>query len=261
MKVEYSVEDEIAIIEISPTPSEKIPLITRTGMEELYEALLRADRDERVQGVIITTKENFSGGADLRELMSLSRIDDAIKWLETYWKALNLIRTMGKPVLAAVKGVCVAGGHEIVMVCDFVIAAKSARFGQPEVRVGSTAIYAVLLLPIVIGERRARELLLSGRMVSAEEAYRLGLINEVVDDSDLMSRAKQYLKEVIEKASPQAFKIMKAGLRFWTDLAMLGMQLGRDVTAMVWLSEEFRERCSAFLEKRRPSKRRFIGVR
>lgn len=261
VNVEYSIEGEIAVIKLSPAPGEKVPLVTKAGMEELYEALLRADRDESVQGVIITSEGDFSGGADLRELTSLSSIDSAIRWLETYWRVLNLIRTTGKPVLAAVKGACVAGGHEIVMMCDFVLAAKSARFGQPEVRVGSTAMYAVLMLPIVIGERRARELLLTGRLISAEEAHKLGLVNEVVEEHLLMERAKQYLREVLENVSPQAFKVIKAGLRFWTDLAMLSMQLGRDLTAMVWLSEEFRERSLAFLEKRKAARRKFIGVR
>lgn len=260
MKVEYLVEGEIAITRISPALSEKVPLITKAGVEKLYDALLRADRDEGVQGIIIASEGDFSGGADLRELTKLSSVEDAIRWLETYWRVLNLIRTTGKPVLAAVKGACVAGGHEIVMMCDFVIAAKSARIGQPEVRIGSTAIYAVLMLPIMVGERRARELLLTGKLMSAEEAYRLGLVNEVVDDEVLMDRAKQYLREVIETVSPQAFKVMKAGLKFWTDLAMLSMQLGRDLTAMVWLSEEFKERSLAFLERKKTVRRRFVGA-
>lgn len=258
MIVKYSVEGDLAVIKIS---DEKIPLLTKEGLEKLYDALLSAERDERVYGAILTSEKDFCGGADLKELVGLD-FSGCIKWFETYWKVIETIRSMGKPVLAAVKGACVAGGNEIAMACDFVVAARSARFGQPEVRVGSTAMgLGVQLLPIVIGERRARELLLLGKVISAEEALRIGLINEVVEDENLMDRAKSLLREVIDNVSPQAFKVIKSGLKFWTDLAMLNYQLARDLTAMVWMSEEFRERARDFLEKRKTRKRRFISTR
>jgi len=86
-------------------------------------------------------------------------------------------------VIAAVNGVCVAGGHEIAMACDLVIAGESARLGQPEVIVGSTAMgLGVQLLPLIVGEKRAREMLFTGRLLSAEEAYHFGLVNKVVED-------------------------------------------------------------------------------
>ncbi|MCS7121212.1 MAG: enoyl-CoA hydratase/isomerase family protein [Archaeoglobaceae archaeon] len=259
MKVEYLVEDDIATIKFL---DEKIPLLTKNSLEKLYDAFLLADKDEKVNGIILTSAgKDFCGGADLKELIELD-FEGCVRWFETYWKVIDIIRSTGKPVLAAVKGVCVAGGNEIAMACDFVIAARSARFGQPEVRVGSTAMgLGVQLLPLLVGERKARELLLTGKIIDAEEALKIGLINDVVDDDELMKRSRDYLREIFESVSPQAFKIIKSGLKFWTDVAMLNYQLARDLTSMVWLSGEFRERAKDFLEKRKLKKRKFIGVR
>jgi len=167
----------------------------------------------------------------------------------------------GKPVIAAVNGVCVAGGHEIAMACDLVIAGESARLGQPEVIVGSTAMgLGVQLLPLIVGEKRAREMLFTGRLLSAEEAYHFGLVNKVVEDKRVHEEARKVALQIVENVSPQAFKVIKSCLKFWTDLAMLNMMMSADITSMVWASEEFKERCRDFLEKRKMKPRKFMGI-
>lgn len=209
---------------------------------ELREAILKAEKGENSAIILSSTSENFCAGADLSELKSLS-FEEGLRWFEHYLEVVRLLRTSNKPVIAAVRGYCVAGGNELAMACDLVVASKNAKFGQPEVRVGSTAMgLGVQLLPLLVGEKRARELLLTGRIIDAEEALHMGLI-------------------ILENCSSQAFMVIKSGLNFWTDFAMLYAQLARDMTAMVWASSEFKERCEEFLRKRKITPSKFKGVR
>lgn len=240
---------------------EKLNVLHLKLLNEFYDALVNADKDDETQAILITgVGKAFSAGADLRELMK-GNFEQGLRWLKAYWRVIEVIRETGKPVIAAVKGACVAGGHEIVMACDLVVAGKSARLGQPEIIVGSTAMgIGVQLLPLIVGEKRAREMLFTGKLLSSEEAYKIGLVNRVVDDDMVEEEARKLASHIIESASPQAFRVMKSGLKFWTDLAMLNMMMARDITSMVWASEEFRERCKGFLEKRKMKPRKFAGT-
>jgi len=240
---------------------DKLNALNLEMLNELHDGLVSADVDESIHAVIITGSErSFSVGADLEEISKLS-LEDGIRWFTAYWGIIDLVRNMGKPVIAAVRGYCVGGGHELAMACDLVVAGRSSRFGQPEIRVGSTAMgLGIQLLPLLVGEKRARELLFTGRLISAEEAYSMGLINRVVDDDVVEDEARKLALEVINNASPQAFRVMKSALGFWTNLAMINLQLARDVTAMVWTSEEFRERANDFLEKRAMRRGKFMGI-
>jgi len=240
---------------------EKLNVLHLKLLNEFYDALVYADKDDETQAILITgVGKAFSAGADVRELME-GNFEQGLRWLKAYWRVLEVIRETGKPVIAAVRGACVAGGHEIVMACDLVVAGKSARLGQPEVIVGSTAMgIGVQLLPLIVGEKRAREMLFTGKLLSGEEAYEIGLVNRVVEDEMVEEEARKLAIHIIENASPQAFRVMKSGLKFWTDLAMLNMMMARDITSMVWTSEEFRERCKDFLEKRKMKPRKFTGT-
>ncbi|MEM2193177.1 MAG: enoyl-CoA hydratase/isomerase family protein [Candidatus Methanomethylicia archaeon] len=240
---------------------ERLNVLGMEVMNELYNALLNADKDDDIHAIIITsTGSNFCAGADVKELIEMN-FEKGVRWMEAFWRIMELIKGTGKPVIAAIKGVCVAGGHELAMMCDLVVAGKSLRLGQPEATVGATALGgAVQLLPLVVGEKRAREILFTGRILSASEAYQFGLVNRVVDDVDVENEARKLAIEIINGKSPQAFRVIKSGLKFWTDLAMLNWQLARDITSMVWLSEEFRERCRDFLEKKKMKPRKFTGI-
>jgi enoyl-CoA hydratase/carnithine racemase len=258
--VEEDTEDR-RLLWIKLNHPEKLNVLNLKMLKELCKALVKADKDKKVQAILITgVGNNFSAGADLKELAK-GNFEKGLRWLKAYWRIIEIIRETGKPVIAAVNGVCVAGGHEIAMACDLVVANKSARFGQPEVIVGSTAMgLGVQLLPLIVGERRAREMLFTGRLLSAEEAYNFGLINKVVKDERIQEEARKLAVQIIENASPQAFRVIKSGLKFWTDLAMVNMMVTRDVTSMVWASKEFRERCKEFLEKRKMKPRKFTGT-
>ncbi len=240
---------------------ERLNVLHFRMLRSLHDALVTADKDSNVHAILVTgVGKAFSAGADVKELIE-GDFESGLRWLKAYWNIIETIRETGKPVIAAVRGACVAGGHEIMMACDLVVAGKSARFGQPEILVGSTAMGAgVQLLPLIVGEKRAREMLFTGRLLSAEEAYQFGLVNKVVDDEKVEGEAKKFAIHIIDNASPQAFRVMKSGLKFWTDLAMLNMMTARDITSLVWLSEEFRERTKDFLEKRNMKPRKFTGT-
>jgi enoyl-CoA hydratase/carnithine racemase len=257
--VEEDTEDK-RLLWIKLNYPEKLNILHLKMLNELYKALVKADKDNKVQAILITgVGKAFSAGADVKELMK-GNFEEGLRWLKAYLRVIEVIRETGKPVIAAVNGNCVAGGHEIAMACDLVVAGKSTRLGQPEVLVGSTAMgLGVQLLPLIVGEKRAREMLFTGRLLSAEEAYNFGLVNMVVDDEKLHAEARKLAIHIIENASPQAFRVMKSGLKFWTDLAMLNM-MARDITAMVWASKEFRERCKDFLGKRKMKPRKFTGT-
>jgi enoyl-CoA hydratase/carnithine racemase len=240
---------------------ERLNVLHFRMLNELYEGLVEADKDGKVQAILITgVGKAFCAGADLKELVE-GDFENGARWFKAYLRILEIARETGKPVIAAVNGACVAGGNEIAMACDLVVAGRSAKLGQPEILVGSTAMgLGLQLLPLLVGEKRAREMLFTGRLLSAEEAHQIGLVNKVVDDEKVEEEARKLAVQIIDNASPQAFRVMKSGLKFWTDLAMLNMMTARDITSMIWTSEEFRERTKDFLEKRRMKPKKFSGI-
>jgi enoyl-CoA hydratase len=253
-------DDRIELIRLAaPDRSNTIDL---RMLHELTEAVVDADRADDVEGIVLgSTGDDFCAGAALQELTDLS-FEDGARWLTAYFDALDLLRDTGKPVVAGVEGTCVAGGNELVSACDLVVAGESARFGQPEVGVGSTAAGGgVQLLPLIVGEKRARDLLLTGRLLTAEEAKGMGLINRVVDDGDAESRAVDLVGTIVDEHSPQAYRTIKAIMKQWMNLGLTGQEMARELTAGVWASEEFRERADAFLARESPESRSFQGTR
>ena len=258
--VEEDVEDK-RLLWIRLNYPEKLNVLHMKMISEFHDALVRADKDDSVHAILVAgVGKAFCAGADIKELME-GDFERGLRWLKAYWNIIETMRETGKPVIAAVRGACVAGGHEIAMACDLVVAGRSAKLGQPEILVGSTAMGAgVQLLPLMVGEKRARDMLFTGRLLSAEEAYQFGLVNRVVDDEKVEEEARKLALHIVDNASPQAFRVMKSGLKFWTDLAMLNMMTARDITSLVWSSAEFRERSENFLEKKRMKPRKFTGT-
>ncbi|MEM2947398.1 MAG: enoyl-CoA hydratase/isomerase family protein [Candidatus Bathyarchaeia archaeon] len=132
-------EEDGRLLWIKLNYPEKLNVLHLKMLKELYEALTRAERDDEVQAILITgVGKAFSAGADVKELMR-GNFEKGLRWLKAYWRIIEIIRETGKPVIAAVNGACVAGGHEIAMACDLVVAGKTARLGQPEIIVGLRA--------------------------------------------------------------------------------------------------------------------------
>ena len=236
-------------------------VIDRTLLAELTAAVETADRAADVDAIVVgCTEPPFCTGASLEELVDLG-FEAGARWMTAYFETLDRLRKTGKPVVAAVEGTCVAGGHELVMACDLVVAGESARFGQPEVGVGSTAGGGGLqLLPLMVGEKRARDLLLTGRLLDAEDAREWGLCNRVVDDGTAEDEALALATTIIDEKSPQAYRTIKAMLKPWTNLALVNEEMARDTTARIWASEEFQERAAAFLRKEAQQPGSFQGT-
>ena len=229
---------------------------------ELGAALRAADAAEEVDAMLLgsSTDGRFCAGGDVEELASLS-VEEGNRFLSTYLAVVDLLWTTGKPVVAAVTGACVGGGNELAMACDLVVAGESARFGQPELRIGSTAAGGgIQMLPLVVGMQRAKELLYTGRLLSAEEALEWGLVNRVVPDDEVRDRTLALVRSLLDESSPGGFRTMKAMFGHWYQVAMANRALEREMTARVWRSDEFRERARAFLDKEDPQPRPFTGT-
>lgn len=253
--------DDDRILHVELDNGERNNTLDYRTLTELHEAFVAADRADEVDAIIFgTTSDVFCSGADLDELTSMA-FEEGTRWMSRYFETIDVLRDTGKPVVAAVEGTCAAGGNELVMGCDLVVAGESSQFGQPEVGVGSTAAGGgVQMLPLLVGEKRAREMLLIGDMYSADRMLEWGLINRVVDDRKVQTKALSLASEIIDSKSPQAYRTIKAMLKTWTNIGLTNKEMARDMTAAVWDSEEFRSRAEAFKNREPQESRSFSGV-
>ena len=176
--------------------------LNRRTVEELNAAFDAAKKDATVKGIILTGagEKAFIAGADIAELSAIDG-DKAGEFSEKGQETLSFIETLGKPVIAAVNGFALGGGCETAMACTIRIAAESAKFGQPEVKLGIIPGYGgTQRLPRLVGKGRALQLILTGDLIDAHEAYRIGLVNEVVPAADLISRCEAVLKQITANA-------------------------------------------------------------
>lgn len=250
----------IVLIELDDP--EKNNVISKQLLDELSTVLTRADTDSQTEGIILgsTSDDVFCAGANLNELRSFT-VEEGNRFLDEYLSIIEFLWKTGKPVIAVVPGDCVAGGNELAIACDLIIAEESARFGQPEAIVGSTAAGGgVQLLPLLIGIQRAKDLLYTGRLVNADTAEQWGLINRVVPDGDGREHAVTVLADILDGKSPQAFRSIKAILQQWQTIGMNNQSVARELTAKVWASDEFNERAEAFLKNADLPPRRFSGT-
>jgi enoyl-CoA hydratase/carnithine racemase len=221
---------------------------------DLRTAFEDARRDAAVRGVIITGAGDkaFIAGADIGELASLTAVE-AEDSTRDGQAVLDLIENLGKPVIAAVNGFALGGGCETAMACTIRIASENAKFGQPEVRLGIIpGAGGTQRLPRLIGKGRALKLILSGEIINAEEAHRIGLVNEVVPSPDLITRAEAILAEINSNA-PLAVKFSLEAVNQGLETSQSeGLLLEASLFAICAASEDKKEGTSAFLQKRAP---------
>jgi len=220
--------------------------------ENLGTAFEDARDDAAVRGVILTGAGDkaFIAGADISELAHVTAIE-AVTFSSYGQAVLNLIENLGKPGIAAVNGFALGGGCETAMACSIRVAAEHAKFGQPEVKLGLIpGGGGTQRLPRLVGKGWALQLILSGEMISAQEAYRIGLVNEVVPAADLITRAEAILKQIFANA-PLAIKFsleaVNKGLETSQDE---GLSLEASFFGLCSGTEDKKEGTSAFLEKR-----------
>jgi len=221
---------------------------------DLRTAFADARDDAAVRGVILTGAGDkaFIAGADISELAHATALD-AEQASRVGQKVLDLVENLGKPVIAAVNGFALGGGCETAMACTLRIAVDSAKFGQPEVMLGLLpGGGGTQRLPRLVGKGRALQLILSGEMISAQEAYRIGLVNEVVPATGLIARAEAILNKITSNA-PLAVAFALAAVNNGLETSQNeGLLLEAAYFGLCAATEDKQEGTSAFLEKRSP---------
>jgi enoyl-CoA hydratase/carnithine racemase len=221
---------------------------------DLRRAFEHARDDATVRGVILTGAGDkaFIAGADIGELAHITAFE-AEQSSRFGQQVLDLIEDLGKPVVAAINGFALGGGCETAMACTLRLAVETANFGQPEVALGLIpGGGGTQRLPRLVGKGRALHLILSGEMISAQEAYRIGLVNEIVPAADLITRAEAILTKVAANA-PIAVKFALEAANKGMDTSQSeGMLLEASYFGLCAATDDKREGTSAFLEKRAP---------
>ncbi|HTU53807.1 MAG TPA: enoyl-CoA hydratase-related protein [Acetobacteraceae bacterium] len=229
---------------------EALNALSDTLMSELGEALRAFDADPAIGAIVITGSERaFAAGADIREMKDRSFPDTFLNdFIGARWEAVLRVR---KPVIAAVAGFALGGGCELAMMCDIVLAADTARFGQPEINLGIIpGAGGTQRLVRAVGKAKAMEMVLSGRMLTAEEAERANLVARVVPAAELIAEAIK-LAQKIGGLSPVAVAMAKRAVNasFETTLGM-GVAYERQLFLSLFGTADQREGMAAFLEKR-----------
>ena len=235
---------------------EKRNAISFELIEDLM-AALEAVRQSGSQVLLLTgAGKAFCSGMDLESLKTLGAagrsFEDNLKDSKSMARLFRSIYDFPKPTIAAVNGPAIAGGTGIATSCDFTLASTEATFGYTEVRIGFIPAIVSSLLKRQVGEKHARDLLLTGRIFGAEEAYRMGLVNEVMAPEKLMPRARELAAALMEN-SPTSIRLTKALLSEYARVQLdQEMQLGQEENARIRATADFREGLTAFLEKRKP---------
>lgn len=238
---------------------DKLNALNATVIAELGDAVTRIETDAAVRGVILTGSGSkaFVAGADISELAAQTPMQGKAR-SALGQQVFRRLERCGKPVIAAVNGFALGGGCELAMACHIRIAAEHARFGQPEVKLGIGPGYGgTARLPRLVGKGRALELLLTGGMIDAAEAFRIGLVNRVVPGDKLLAESETLLQTILENgplAIRTCLELVDAGLDTTLEQAL---SLEANHFGLLSATDDMREGTKAFLEKRKPA---FKGV-
>jgi naphthoate synthase len=250
--ITYTVEASTAIVTIN-RPERYNAFRART-VDELIKAFRLAWADRAVRAVILTGtgEKAFCTGGDVKQRAETGDYGPSDSGMFEIGALHKLIRDIPKPVIAAVNGVAVGGGHVLHVLCDVSIASESARFGQAGPKVGSfDAGFGSAYLARVVGEKKAREIWFWCRIYSAQEALGMGLVNKVVPGEQLLAEARSWAAEVADK-SPTAIRVLKQSFNADTDHQAGLSNMAMTALDMFTASPEGREGAAAFAEKRPP---------
>jgi enoyl-CoA hydratase len=220
-------------------------------MGEVRDALLQLDKNDSVKVIIITGNDQaFAAGADIKQMADKSAIDMHIMDQFSTW---DQIRKTKKPIIAAVSGFALGGGCEFVMTCDMAIASETAKFGQPEIKIGTMpGAGGTQRLTKAVGKAKAMELILTGRFLSAQEAHFYGLVNKVVPVEMYMHEAVELAKEIAQMPAIAVQLAKEAINRSFETQLDEGLMFERKNFYLTFASEDQKEGMKAFIEKRKP---------
>ncbi len=247
-----SAGDGVALITIRRP--EKLNALTNALMSELDEAFRQVEADASIRGLILTGagEKAFVAGADIGEVADATPLEGRARCLRDQG-IMRRLETMGKPSIAAINGYALGGGLELALCCTLRVAAENARLGLPEIKIGVfPANGGTQRLPRLVGRGRALELMLTGRLIDAAEAGRIGLVNHVVARERLLEFCRGLMSEIVANAPVAAALIMECVDVGWRCGLEEGLQFEAQAYAAVSSTEDRREGTRAFLEKRAP---------
>ncbi|HVK37586.1 MAG TPA: enoyl-CoA hydratase-related protein [Candidatus Kapabacteria bacterium] len=220
-------------------------------MVELVDALDELDNDPDVRAIVIHGSERvFAAGADITEMAEASAVDMLERDQFKRWDRIRRVRT---PLIAAVSGVALGGGCELVMICDMIIASETARFGQPEILIGvMPGAGGTQRLTRAVGKALAMEMVLTGRMITAAEAHAAGLINRVVPVEFYLDEAMKLAREVAARPPISVRLAKESVLKSFDTTINDGLEFERKNFYLLFATEDMKEGMKAFLEKRAP---------
>lgn len=233
---------------------DKMNALNQAVMDELGKAVQEIYDNPQIKGAIITGAGDkaFVAGADIAEFQGLNKAE-AVALAEKGHAIFKKIAQSSKPVIAAVNGFALGGGCELAMACHFRVAAEQARFGQPEVGLGLIPGYGgTQRLTQLVGRGKALELMMTGDMINATEAHRLGLVNHVVPAAALLDIAKELMQKILSKAPMAVQKILQL-VEAYYDPHQDGFELEVDAFGECFATEDGKEGIRAFVEKRKPN--------
>jgi enoyl-CoA hydratase len=244
------IEDYVALIRLNRPDA--MNALNSTLMRELAAALTAAQANERVRCIVITGSEKaFAAGADVREMAEKTFID--VFFDDMFAAEVAAIQRVRKPIIAAVSGYCLGGGCELAMMCDFIIASDTAKFGQPEINLGIVAgLGGTQRLTRAVGKAKSMDMHLTGRFMEAAEAERCGLVSRIVPAKTLMEEAMKAATKIVEKSMVTAMVVKECVNRAQETTLQEGVLFERRLFHAIFATEDQKEGMAAFLEKRQP---------
>ena len=227
--------------------------LSSTLMDELALGLDELAGDDAIGCIVLTGSEKaFAAGADIKEMQSKSYMDVYKEdFITARWEHITRIR---KPVIAAVAGYALGGGCELAMMCDFIIAAETAKFGQPEITIGTIpGSGGTQRLTRFVGKSKAMDMCLTGRMMDAQEAERAGLVSRVVAAAELMDEVMKVANRIADMSQPIVMMAKEAVNRAYETTMSEGVRFERRLFHSTFATEDQKEGMAAFVEKRQPT--------
>jgi enoyl-CoA hydratase len=242
------ISDYVALIRLNRP--EALNALNAQLMTELSTALAAADRNEKVRCIVLTGSEKaFAAGADIKEMAEKNFVD--VFSSDFFTPETEAILRVRKPIIAAVSGYALGGGCELAMICDFIIASDTAKFGQPEINLGVMAgIGGTQRLTRFVGKSKAMDMNLTGRFMDADEAERSGLVSRVVPAKKLIETALEAAHKIAEKSALTVMAVKESVNRSYETSLREGLLFERRVFHSLFATEDQKEGMAAFLEKR-----------
>ena len=219
-------------------------------IEDLYQALVAFEADENIGCMVLTGSEKaFAAGADIKEMQTRDYMDVYLNDFISRWEKIAQVR---KPVIAAVAGFALGGGCEMAMACDFILAADTAKFGQPEIKLGvMPGAGGTQRLTRFVGKSKSMEMCLTGRMMDAEEAERCGLVSRIVPAAELLDEAVKTAQKIADMSRPITMMTKETVNRAYETTLSEGIRFERRVFHSMFAVEDQKEGMAAFAEKRK----------